>query len=61
MWTDKQLETMGMETPIQKAMFLSDCTRHRLVNSDFDGWVVTEENLEKFAELIVQYCKEGKL
>lgn len=61
MWTDKQLETMGMETPIQKAMFLSDCTRHRISNSAFNGWVVTEENLEKFAELIVQYCKEGKL
>ena len=54
MWTDEQLEEMGLVETFDRAMFLSGCDKHRVHFDWIDGYIVTEENLQKFAELILK-------
>lgn len=57
-WT-KQSEEMFGNDVVEQLAFLSGCTRHRLVNDSVvpDGWIVSDEVLRKFAELIVAECQ----
>lgn len=62
MWTDEDLEEMGYFEPWEKAMFLSGCDKHKLCNATIEGYIISEEKLKKFAELIIaQYEKHGGL
>jgi len=55
-WTDEQLTDMFGDDPIEKLAFLTGCYKHSINNSPYDGWIIPDDNLRKFAELIVQQC-----
>lgn len=59
-WTKEQLEEMFGDDVIEKLAFLAGCTKHRLANDPEipDGWIVPDDVLKKFAELIVQDCRD---
>jgi hypothetical protein len=57
-WTDEQLTDMFGDDPVGKLAFLTGCYKHSMNNSPYDGWIVSDDNLRKFAELIVQECAE---
>lgn len=58
-WTSEQLESMGISDLFDKAMFLSGCEKHRIHLDWIDGYIVTEENMQKFAELIIEEYKSN--
>jgi hypothetical protein len=55
-WTDEQLTDMFGNDPVGKLAFLTGCYKHSINNSPYDGWIVSDDNLRKFAELIVREC-----
>ena len=57
-WTKEQLEEMFGDDVIEKLAFLAGCTKHRLANDPEipDGWIVPDDVLKKFAELIIREC-----
>lgn len=57
-WTKEQLTEMFGDDVIEQLAFLSGCTKHRLSNDPVipDGWIIPDETLRKFAELIVKEC-----
>jgi len=57
-WTDEQLTDMFGDDSIGKLAFLTGCYKHSINNSPYDGWIVSDDNLRKFAELIVGECIE---
>jgi hypothetical protein len=57
MWTDEQLAEMGLVEPFDKALFLSGCEEHWANLGYCQGFVVTEENLQEFARLIIEEYK----
>lgn len=54
-WTDDQLEEMELVEPFDKVLFLSGCSKHWANLGYCQGYVVTEENLQEFARLTIQY------
>jgi len=55
-WTDEQLTDMFGDDPVGKLAFLTGCYKHSMNNSPYDGWIVSDDNLRKFAKLIVREC-----
>jgi hypothetical protein len=55
-WTDEQLTDMFGDDPVGKLAFLTGCYKHSINNSPYDGWIISDDNLRKFAELIVAEC-----
>jgi len=55
-WTDEQLTDMFGDDPVEKLAFLAGCHKHSINNSHYDGWIITDDNLRKFALLIVREC-----
>jgi|LakMenEpi03Aug12_release.lakeMendotaPanAssembly.Ray.scaffolds.fasta_scaffold43595_15 hypothetical protein len=55
-WTDEQLTDMFGDDPVGKLAFLTGCYKHSINNSPYDGWIISDDNLRKFAELIVKEC-----
>jgi hypothetical protein len=55
-WTDEQLTDMFGDDPVGKLAFLTGCYKHSINNSPYDGWIISDDNLRKFAELIVREC-----
>jgi hypothetical protein len=51
-WSKKDLEEMFGDDIIDQMAFVSGCYRHRLSNSDVSGWIISDEDLRKFAELV---------
>ena len=43
---------------IDQLAFLAGCFKHKLINDEVtpDGWIIPDESLRKFAELIVRKC-----
>lgn len=54
MWTDKQLEEIGLVEPFDKAFFLSGASRQSYNSSDISGYIVTEDTLQIFAKLLIE-------
>ena len=57
-WTDEQLTDMFGDDPVGKLAFLTGCYKHSINNSPYDGWIISDDNLRKFAELIVKECAD---
>lgn len=60
-WSKESLEEMFGDNVIEQLTFLSGCTKHSYCNPShtaLNGYIVSYEKLEKFAELIVQECKD---
>lgn len=58
-WTAEQLTEMCGDDVIGKLAFQSGCHKRKLCNHpDGDGWIINDDTLEKFAELIVRECAE---
>ena len=55
-WSKEDLEEMCGDDIIEQLAFLSGCHRHQLCNSNPSGWIISDESLRKFAELIVREC-----
>lgn len=58
-WSKESLEEMFGDNVIEQLAFLSGCMKHSYSNPknpDLDGYIVSYEKLEKFAELIVERC-----
>jgi len=55
-WTDEQLTDMFSDDTVGKLAFLTGCYKHSINNSPYDGWIISDDNLRKFAELIVLEC-----
>jgi hypothetical protein len=55
-WTDEQLTDMFGDDPVGKLAFLTGCYKHSINNSPYDGWIISDDNLRKFAERIVREC-----
>ena len=58
-WSKESLEEMFGDNVIEQLAFLSGCTKHSYCNPshpDLDGYIISHEKLEKFAELIVREC-----
>ena len=58
-WSKEQLEEMFGDNVIEQLAFLSGCTKHSYCDPShtaLNGYIVSHEKLEKFAELIVQKC-----
>ena len=55
-WSKEDLEEMCGDDIIEQLAFLSGCHQHQLCNSNPSGWIVPDESLRKFAELIVGEC-----
>lgn len=57
-WTKKDLKEMFGDEITDQLAFLAGCRKYRLVNDKDipDGWIISDESLKKFAELIVQEC-----
>lgn len=61
MWTDEQLEEMGLVEPFDKAFFLSGCGKYKANLGFCEGYVVSEEMLQMFADLIIQYHEKSNV
>ena len=59
-WSKEDLEEMCGDDIIDQLAFLSGCFKHRLSNDKVvsDGWIIPDELLRKFAELIVRECAD---
>jgi hypothetical protein len=57
-WSKEDLEEMFGDDIIDQLAFLAGCRKHRLSNDKAipDGWIIPDESLRKFAELIVREC-----
>ena len=57
-WSKEDLEEMFGDDITDQLAFLAGCHKHRLSNDKAipDGWIITDESLRKFAELIVREC-----
>lgn len=55
------LEEMGLYEPFDRALFLSGCSKHKMNNSDFDGYIVSDANLERFANIMIEEYEKGNL
>ena len=55
-WSKEDLEEMCGDDIIEQLVFLSGCHQHQLCNSNPSGWIISDESLRKFAELILQEC-----
>ena len=56
-WSKESLEEMFGDNVIEQLTFLSGCTKHSYCDpshTDLNGYIVSHEKLEKFAELIVR-------
>ena len=53
-WPEKDLEEMGLYETFEKAAFLAGCFNHSVKIDELEGYIVTEENLRKFAKLILE-------
>lgn len=55
-WSKEQLEEMFGDDVVEQLAFLAGCTKHRLVNDPAipDGWIVPDEVLKKFAEVLLE-------
>lgn len=58
-WSKEDLEEICGDDIIGQLAFLSGCFKHHLSNDKVvpDGWIIPDELLRKFAELIVRECK----
>ena len=61
MWTDEQLEEMGLYDSFVKALFLSGCGKHWANLSDCQGYVASEEKLQEFVRLIIEEHEKSKV
>lgn len=57
-WTKKDLEEMCGDDVIDQLAFLAGCFKHKLINDEPDGWIIPDESLRKFAELITKEIVE---
>jgi len=57
-WSKEDLEEICGDDIIGQLAFLSGCFKHRLSNDKVvpDGWIIPDELLRKFAELLIQEC-----
>lgn len=58
-WSKESLKEMFGDNVIEKLAFLSGCTKHSYCDPshrNLDGYIVSYEKLEKFAEFIVNEC-----
>ena len=55
-WSKEDLEEMFGDDIIEQLAFVSGCHQHQLCNGNPSGWIIPEESLRKFAELIVREC-----
>jgi hypothetical protein len=55
-WSKEDLEEMCGDDIIEQLAFVSGCHQHQLCNSNPTGWIIPDESLRKFAELIVRKC-----
>ena len=55
-WSKEDLEEMFGDDIIEQLAFVSGCHQHQLCNGNPSGWIIPEESLRKFAELIVEEC-----
>ena len=57
-WSKEDLEEECGDDIIDQLAFLSGCFKHKLSNDKVvpDGWIIPDELLRKFAELIVREC-----
>lgn len=55
-WSKEDLEEMCGDDIIDQLAFVSGCHQHELCNSNPSGWIIPEESLRKFAELIIREC-----
>ena len=55
-WSKEDLEEECGDEIIDQLAFLSGCYRHKLSNSDPSGWIISDEDLRKFAELLIREC-----
>ena len=57
-WSKEDLEEMCGDDIIEQLAFVSGCHKHKLINDKEvpDGWIIPDESLRKFAELIVREC-----
>lgn len=57
-WSKEDLEEMFDDDIIEQLAFVSGCHQHQLCNGNPSGWIIPEESLRKFAELIVRECAD---
>ena len=57
-WSKEDLEEMCGDDIIEQLAFLSGCHQHELCNGNPSGWIIPDESLRKFAELIVRECAQ---
>lgn len=57
-WSKEDLEEMFGDDIIEQLAFVSGCHQHQLCNGNPSGWIIPEESLRKFAELIVRQCAD---
>jgi len=55
-WFKEDLEEMCGDDVIDQLAFVSGCHQHKLCNSNPSGWIISDEVLRVFAELIVRKC-----
>ena len=55
-WSKEELEEMCGDDIVEQLAFLSGCHQHELCNGNPSGWIIPDEVLRRFAELIVQEC-----
>lgn len=57
-WSKEDLEEMCGDDIIDQLAFLSGCFKYKLSNDVVvpDGWIISDELLRKFSELIVREC-----
>lgn len=57
-WSKEDLEEMCGDDVIDQLAFIAECNKHRYSNDKVvpDGWIIPDESLRKFAELIVREC-----
>lgn len=55
-WSKEDLEEMCGDDIIEQLAFVSGCHQHQLCNGNPSGWIIPEESLRKFAELIIREC-----
>lgn len=61
-WSKESLKEMFGDNVIEKLAFLSGCTKHSYCDPshrNLDGYIVSYEKLEKFAELIAAEEREA--
>ncbi len=56
-FTNEQLEEMDIVEPFDKAMFLSGITEHSFYSPNLEGYIVSEEKMKKFAQMILENNK----